>query len=809
MGKWAIVQPYAGTNLISNPCFEVATTGWAAVNTATLARTLAYTRRQVYSLSVTPSSSTGDGAYFGTVALTTGNTYTFSVDVLGAAGVPYQIYFANTSGTLQGTAATFTGTGAWQRVSVSWACNSTTSFRLYVCKNNSASTAVFYVDGALCHLGASACMYFDGDTPGNVAGRADFYWTGTRGLSTSVATGQSANIGVEIDLETAGYFASISQVSGAGLPPRVNLIVDNAVLDGAQFQGNRNDRRGLTLVGVIDGKGSLSSLHACRQNIISLLDPAITPAQPLTLRYTGAGGTEYLQVLYRGGMDGGTADGYSEIVSLKLEAVAPLAYGDGWNAASLATSASIASTNYLLKRSIGGSWSVPAGGASGGAIKALAIGPDGTLYAGGAFTSMNGVASTAYVAKLTPGASNWSSLGGSGMNNQVLCLAVDANGVLYAGGLFTVAGGAGSTAYVAKNAAGSAWSSLGGSGMTAQVNSLLVGPTDGAVYAVGEFASAGGAASTAYIAKNTSGSAWSSIGGSGAASGIQTIAIDKAGSIYVGGIFTTIGAASTAYVAKNINGTWSSLGGSGMDNYVETLTIGPDGILYAGGRFTYAGGVAANRVARYNGTAWKALGAGFNNWVYNLVPGAGGEIYSSGIFTTADGITLIGGYAVWNGTGWYPLDTSAANSSYYCGLLVDTRTNSGVYVVHNAAGSTLNSALTTITNDGTTTAYPTVVFTGPGSLTQLKNYTTGDAIYFNNLYVQSGETVTLTTQPDRVSLLSSARGSLISYILPGSDLAAFRLLRGANAISLLYQGASAAAVMRWQRTHLGLDGASA
>src|SRR5574343_1128443 len=103
MRNWAIIIPEAITNLVTNPSVELAATGYTAM-AGSAARSSTYQRRGVYSLAVTPAAGTSDGVYFGTVSLTTGTTYTFSLDFLGVAGGPYKIYFADTSATLKGTA---------------------------------------------------------------------------------------------------------------------------------------------------------------------------------------------------------------------------------------------------------------------------------------------------------------------------------------------------------------------------------------------------------------------------------------------------------------------------------------------------------------------------------------------------------------------------------------------------------------------------------------------------------------------------------------------------------------------------------
>jgi len=137
---------------------------------------------------------------------------------------------------------------------------------------------------------------------------------------------------------------------------------------------------------------------------------------------------------------------------------------------------------------------------SSSAVQALATFDDGSgggpaLYAGGSFTTAGGVAANR-IAKWN--GSSWSALGSGMNNNSVRALATfdDGSGggpALYAGGVFTTAGGVTATFIAKWN--GSSWSALG-SGMNNTVQALATfddgsggGP---ALYAGGEFTTAGG-----------------------------------------------------------------------------------------------------------------------------------------------------------------------------------------------------------------------------------------------------------------------------------------------------------------------------
>lgn len=109
------------------------------------------------------------------------------------------------------------------------------------------------------------------------------------------------------------------------------------------------------------------------------------------------------------------------------------------------------------------------------------------------------------------------------------------------------------------------------------------------------------------------------------------------------------------------------------------------------------------------------------------------------------------------------------------------------------------------TNNGTATAYPIFKATGPGTIYQLANYTTGSMIYFE-LTLLSGETVTLDFRPGKKTFNSTFRGNIINTILPGSDVQNFRLLPGSNDISIFISTTAATATLTWDNRHWSVDG---
>jgi hypothetical protein len=326
--------------------------------------------------------------------------------------------------------------------------------------------------------------------------------------------------------------------------------------------------------------------------------------------------------------------------------------------------------NYVARWN-GSSWSA-LGSGMGGEVLALAV--SGTnLYAGGWFTTAtnSGGAAVAvnYVAQWN--GSSWSALG-SGMDSYVFALAVSGTN-LYAGGIFTMAGGKTANSIAQWN--GSSWSALG-SGMNNDVEALAVSGTN--LYAGGWFATAGGVSAN-YIAQ-WNGSSWSALS-SGMNGNVHALAV-SGNTLYAGGEFTRAGAIGADSIAQWNGSSWSALG-SGMNSWVEALAVSGN-TLYAGGDFTMAGGISAKYIAQWNGSSWTALGSGINNSVLALAV-SGTNLYAGGSFTTAGG-TNANYIAQWNGSSWSALGSgmdsyvyalAVSGGTLYAGGYFTMATNSG------------------------------------------------------------------------------------------------------------------------------------
>jgi hypothetical protein len=328
-------------------------------------------------------------------------------------------------------------------------------------------------------------------------------------------------------------------------------------------------------------------------------------------------------------------------------------------------------------------------------VQALTVGSDGYLYAGGDFSEAGGV--TVNNISRWDG-SNWHALG-SGVNDPnyvtVEALATDGNGDLYAGGLFSDAGGV-----TVNNIArwdGSNWYALG-NGVDGSVSALAT-DGNGDLYAGGSFTSAG--ALTANRIARWDGSSWHALGSGIGDWGsinpyVTALATDGGDTLYAGGGFGSTGGVLASSIASWDGSDWSALRGSswqgvgrsdetgglahdGNSNlymtyegkiahwdgsgwhmlaekiyWVFALATDVDGNLYAGGTFTEIEGVSANYIARWDGSKWHALGSGVGGGVSALATDGDGNLYAGGWFTEAGGVA-VNNIARWDGSSWHAL----------------------------------------------------------------------------------------------------------------------------------------------------------
>ena len=800
--QFSVVVPIATTNIIVNPSFETNTTSWTAIG-GSIARSTLFQYHGAYSLAITPTAATTDGARYDTVALTTGVMYGYSAKVLGQAGVSYKLCIETTAG-VELTSIVFVASGRWQWVGGYWYESTTTTRRFTIRKNGSASTAIFYIDGAQVEIvvpGNTFTTYCDGDQLGFVPNQVPvaYAWSGTPHASTSTRSGLTRAGGMVIPFKQFGFL--LTAIVGLGLAAPQNVATEYARIDGGYDDYTRKPTRQFTLSGQFQAGTDYLQLRQQRGGLAHLLDrDLVGQDQRLLLKRevidpcgTTQSTTCQLPVKYQGGLQGNTDNQIAEQAAITFTQYLPNVLSDGEAGAALSVQTNIASNaNGILQRSPAGVWSSMGSVTAGFKVISTARGLDGLIYVGGDFTPApaNDVASW--------NGSAFSAMGSGAAGGFVYQLAVFPNGNIVAVGTFTSMGGVANTNKVAVWN-GAAWTSISAAFVGTEIRCAVMG-ANGVLYVGGVFSSIGGVAATNVTSYNPATTTWAALGAGIAAGGVSALAASG----------TTIYAAVENNNVQKWNGSaWANIGtatGGGSDP--QALAIGPNGVLYAAGDFTTIGGVAANYIASYNGVTWSPLGAGLNNSVNVLALSfdARGLLHAGGTFTTAGGITTPTGGAIWNGATWVYEDIiPAATASMYGSLSLP---NGQFYIGTTNGGSAIGPGTTTITNTGSARAYPIIKIYGPSSGTariySIYNATTNRSMWLN-LTISAGEVCTLVFQPDSLSFTSTFQGNIANSILSGSNTADFFLDPGANNIAFLSASSTVVATLYYRPAYVTLD----
>jgi hypothetical protein len=828
-GFWQIIVPQAAQNMVTNPTVTIDKTGyfsWGAP--ASIVQDLTKTRRNRACLKITPSSGVNDGTNFH-FALTQGVTYYFSADFWGALGVPYKVAIYDGNSVLQAKTS-FIGTGYWQgdRPLVAFTAGSSATYYFVAGKDSSADTNPFWTDGWQVERDQQT-TYIDGNQEG-------CYWDGVPNGSTSERSGQTRAGGKYVNF--SDYDFVVDKMTGTGMPIFQHIIIQYGLQDGGYYQRTKATPRAFSLTGTvnIDPSAQLSwnTYHANRKALESAMQiDLIDIQQPFWLRYSGVPRPMWIRAFYANGfeMNKDTAHGFTEPVTAGFIAPDPQWYEEGVAVIQLGVNQIINNARYFARRQGNGTWDNAYNGCNNAAYAMLPT-PDGGIIMAGAFSTAGSPAVSAKcVAKLLGG--TWSQVG-SGFDDVVRGVCTDAAGNIYAVGNFNNTAGSPAVAvhHVAKYV-GSDWAPVaGGVGNAFSIVYDCIIGYDGFLYVCGDFTTAGSPAVTAngvaYYNPNTN--QWYSMNvgisvGGGAI--VYALAKSSNNTIYAAGLFTSAG--SPAIAAINVaqwNGsitsyvnppqTWSALntgvGCGEPGSYADALLCTDDGSVYIGGSYIGAGSPAfgVNCLARWNGNNYFPLGYGVGGgYVANLFRFADGSIGIMGTFTnvfsSSYSFNIPDGFVYWNGSSYMPNDADFPGVTTV--FAISELLNGDRYFTFSTSGSMNAASVVTPSTTGKKTPMKFVIH-GPGQIWKITNNNTGRAIYFNNLTLLDGETVTMTISPANVMMISDFRGNVMGYVMPGTDLSNFSLLPGNNYITLYMTGTTANtyAYMQWVNSFWTNDG---
>lgn len=808
-GPFSVVIPEATTNLITNPSFETGTTGHTALGSASIAQSTAQQYKGAASLAITMTSATTDGsAYTGTLSLTSGTTYTASAWVLAQAGKSYTFAITNTSNTAL-TTKTFTATGNWQRVWVSYTETATNTRRVALRKNGHASTTTVYTDAWQVEAKTYPTTYCDGDQIGLIPNQkpAPYLWNGLPHASTSSRSAQTRAGGKVMNLDQYGI--TVTGYVGLGLEPVQDIVLPYSQADGAAYIDELHGQRDFTIVGRLDA-ASDTQVQRLRTDLGAAIGRDRTaPHQPLVLKYqmydclTPMGEEVDLICKYMDGLRGDATHAAGEDVTIQFTMDQPHVQASD-AAKALSALSSLTGIYYLVRRNAQGTWEKLAGGDFNGTIQDMAYNPvDGNLYVVGQFTTINGV-TIQYVAKWNGTA--WSAVGSGTAYTAALMqgIAIAPNGNVWIVGSFTTGTGS-ATSYIG------VWDGATWSQPSTAPNAVVddvVFDAAGNAYVTGNFTNI-----ATRIAKYD-GAAWSALSTGLSGEGGTLSVIPGTQQLYVSGNFATAGGVTVNNVARWDGTTFVALG-SGTNALIDRHALDNDGNLYIAGDFTTAGGVTVNYMAKWNGSSWVSLAGGVSsgtggtaNWVNSVRIPSTGQVYFGGNgMLVAGGRTLINYITRWNGSVFLPLDiifsgTNAMSAPWVTGT-------PELYVSGNLNNvSATTTTPTTVTNPDNAAVYPQIIFgglsSGSASIYVLNNETV-DAHIFFNITLFANERLVLDLRPERLALRSNVLGDRTSGVLSGSDIGRFQLLPGDNTISFLASSSSVTCTVVWTRLLESVD----
>lgn len=836
------------TNIHTNPSIELNTTGFAAAAGSAISQNSSFQRRGAYSLRCIPTSNTGDGIYTDAgLTLLVSTEYSISFDVWGVKGVPYKVQVMTSAGAAIAGARVlkFVGKGYWERIQFFYEELTGAARRLYIVKDGSADTNSFYLDGFSVIAQPYRMKYFDGDTPGYTPSRQEFYWTGTPHASTSVMIAQTRAGGKLVPL--SNYGITVLAILGLGMNPVTNLSQRMALTGGALFNRSVRPPRSFSLVGFISAENR-SRLEGFIAQLTYDLEPSRVPYdQPLVLQYqpvddcnNPAGNTVDIVCQYSGGLEGNRDNYQRANVDLKFDIFAPYAASmDGSEGGTVNSRTSIANSGYVMYRTPAGVWKAAQAGLN-GQVYAIIKMPDGRYLVGGAFTDAGGDTNADKLAYYNPITDTFSAPTTAALlNNTVRALALLPNGMVAVGGDFTVTGTRPQFLRILDPATNTFINMTNNTDMTGPVFALEVLPT-GHLAVGGNFTNVanGGVAipDADYLAKllYISPFTYSAFSTTVLNAPVRTLALGLNNNLWIGGDFTNVaGKADQDYLTMMTSPytTFSELLGSAtpLNNNVINITSLTSGDLLVGGGFTDVNGdttwdrlfitgpMLFNLTTLQMTFARLKLFSNINASTLAMAEVTPGTNMVGGMFSSVNGLTLFDHVFQFSGNTIVPMDvdlpgvaevTAIAGSGLEAMLGFDT------------TGTGYTSGTTTLTNSGSSDAYPIIVVkysaaaTVVAPLYSIRNLTTGQVISFN-VSLLPGETVVFDFRPGKktITSISGGRGHLptfnmIAYMLPGSNLSTFKLQPGPNVLNLFVDLAAASNITAyawWQPTYSGIE----
>ncbi|MFM1768765.1 MAG: hypothetical protein RJA22_1294 [Verrucomicrobiota bacterium] len=280
-------------------------------------------------------------------------------------------------------------------------------------------------------------------------------------------------------------------------------------------------------------------------------------------------------------------------------------------------------------------------------VRALAVQPDGKVLVGGLFTNLNNTF-ISYLTRLgVDGSQDTNFLSGlSGANNVVHAIALQPDNRILIGGAFSSVNGVARGRLARLEANGTVDLSFStGVSADGDVHAIAVLP-DGRVVIGGDFLAIGGVPRPRIARLNANGTVDSTFApGTGFDASVRSLVLQADGAILVGGYFTNCDNQVRRGVARLLpgGGLDSSFNpGLGANEYVSSLALQPDGRVLVAGGFTDFNGLSRGRLVRLNQDGSVDftinLGTGADNYINTVALQTDRKILIGGGFRSFDGV---------------------------------------------------------------------------------------------------------------------------------------------------------------------------
>jgi uncharacterized delta-60 repeat protein len=277
-------------------------------------------------------------------------------------------------------------------------------------------------------------------------------------------------------------------------------------------------------------------------------------------------------------------------------------------------------------------------GVTDGVVSSTVIQSDGKIIVGGDFTLLNNRVSNKLARLNIDGTIDESFNLGLGFNNTVNGINIQFDGKILVVGDFTTYNGISKNRIVRLNIDGSIDTTFNiGTGANDILYAVKI-QADGKILVLGRFTSFNGNSKNNIVRLNVDGTIDSTFNlTTGTNYTINSCVIQSDGKILIAGYFTLVNGVARNRIARlNIDGTLDTTFTSNIavNSYIKTVCLQSDGKIIIGGNFTSYNGTSVNYIARLNPDS--TLDTTFN-------VGTGFDSYVNSIIIQADGKLVIGG----------------------------------------------------------------------------------------------------------------------------------------------------------------------